>query len=147
MIEGDIMRRCLVAGSKLGSRLFRVNTGMGWAGKVEKHGKPVRVVIGPKDVVIRNARPLHAGLVTGGSDIIGITPVVITAAMVGMTLGVFSAVETKTPDGVSTSEQENFIKQIKSLGGLAGVARCPEDAIQILSGLSNGAAVSRAPGA
>lgn len=64
------------------------------------------------------------GLCEGSSDIIGITPIVITADMVGKTIGAFTAVEVKrsaTGYG-ATDKQLKFIAAIQKRGGLAGVA-------------------------
>lgn len=67
----------------------------------------------------------------GGSDLIGITPVTITPDMVGMTLGVFTALEVKTKTGRVSEKQKKFIDSINRLGGRAGVARSVEDALKI----------------
>ena len=68
----------------------------------------------------------------GGSDLIGITPVVITSDMVGKTLGVFTAIEVKTPKGRPTPAQLNFIEVIKKNGGYAGICRSPEELTKII---------------
>jgi len=59
------------------------------------------------------------------SDLIGITPIVVTQEMVGMTLGVFTAVEVKGESwkykgDTRESGQNNFIQWVKSKGGIAG---------------------------
>lgn len=77
-------------------------------------------------------RIVHFGLCRGSSDLIGWTPVEITPEMVGQTVAVFTAVEVKTPKGRATKEQKNFIEQVRSAGGLAGVARSAEEAKQII---------------
>ena len=71
----------------------------------------------------------------GGSDLIGITPIKITSDMVGCTVGVFTGIEVKTPTGRPTKPQINFINQIDALGGIAGIARSAEDALQLTSRL------------
>jgi len=68
----------------------------------------------------------------GGSDLIGITPVTVTADMVGQTLGVFTAIEVKSHKGRATERQAAFIASIKRLGGFAGVAKSPADALDII---------------
>lgn len=68
----------------------------------------------------------------GGSDLIGWTPVVITPDMVGKTLAVFTACEVKAPNGRPTEHQLNFIAQVLRAGGFAGIARSPQDALQLI---------------
>lgn len=62
------------------------------------------------------------------SDLIGITPVVITEEMVGQTIGVFTAIETK-PTGWTLKDydqrgmaQQKFHDIVKKAGGFAGFA-------------------------
>lgn len=69
----------------------------------------------------------------GGSDLIGWTPVLITHEMVGGMLGVFTAIEVKTPRGRPTEAQLNFIRQVQLGGGIAGIARSTEDALALLT--------------
>lgn len=69
----------------------------------------------------------------GGSDLICVTPVKITADMVGKTVGVFTAIEVKNKTGRVSVHQQRFIDHITALGGFAGVARSPEEALKIAS--------------
>jgi hypothetical protein len=78
-------------------------------------------------------RHLKYGLCVGSSDLIGIRPVLITPAHVGTTIGQFVAIEIKTDTGRLSDEQRLFIDLIRSKGGLAGVARTPEEAIELIS--------------
>lgn len=68
----------------------------------------------------------------GGSDLICITPVKITEDMIGATVGVFTAIEVKTPKGRVSKEQEAFISAVLNYGGFAGVARSDVDALRIV---------------
>jgi hypothetical protein len=52
--------------------------------------------------------------------------------MVGQRVAIFAAIEVKTPTGRPTEEQINFIGRVNKAGGIAGIARSPEDAIEIL---------------
>lgn len=63
----------------------------------------------------------------GSSDILGITPVVVTPEMVGQTLGVFTAVECKTETGRQSKAQQTFQAMVTRNGGVYIVARSPED--------------------
>lgn len=69
---------------------------------------------------------------SGGSDLICCAPVVVTAEMVGKTIGVFTAVEVKTKTGKPSEKQIKFIEAIKRAGGFAGVARSASDALEII---------------
>lgn len=70
----------------------------------------------------------------GGSDLIGIVPTVITQDMVNQTLGVFAAIEVKTPKGRPTKDQLNFIEVILQNGGIAGICKSPDDALTLVTG-------------
>lgn len=126
------MRLLQRTATRIGARLFRQNTGMAWVGKVEKGYPGKRVVLAAGDVVIRNARPFHAGVV-GMSDLGGWMPQEVTGDMVGSTVAVYSQVEVKD-GGRPTTEQIAWIDAVKAAGGRAGVARNDEDLIAILSG-------------
>ena len=110
--ESNIQNAIRLALTDNGVLSFRNNVG---AYKSEK-GHYIRYGVGEK----------------GGSDLICITPVTITQEMVGQTVGVFTAIEVKTPNGRPSKEQLAFIEAVKRIGGKAGVARSPEDAIQII---------------
>lgn len=58
----------------------------------------------------------------GGSDIIGIT-----------STGRFFAIEVKTKKGRASKEQLNYIDHVQKMGGLAGIARSPQEALDILN--------------
>jgi hypothetical protein len=131
MSEIALMQRLRVRASELGARLFRQNTGVGWVGKVER-GPRSFVNLGPADVVIRNARPFHAGF-DGLSDLGGWMPVVITAEMVGSTVAVYTQVEVKE-NARPTKEQLAWIKAVNAAGGRAGIAKNDNDLSTILNG-------------
>lgn len=113
MKESNVQKLVLLQASAQGSTLWRNNTGA----YTTKEGYFLRYGI-----------PLTGG----GSDLIGITPVIITDDMVGKTLGVFTAVEVKTKTGKPTKKQLEFIVFVKSKGGFAGVARTQEDVKNII---------------
>jgi hypothetical protein len=75
-------------------------------------------------VVIRQGRPLHAGLCVGSSDLIGYRVVDRVAQ--------FVALEVKSPTGRPTKEQTQFIDHINAVGGCAGIVRSVEDARSVL---------------
>jgi len=132
MSEIALMRDLQKLASRLGARLFRQNTGMAWVGKVEK-GYPGRVVrLNAGDVVIRNARPFHAGI-AGMSDLGGWVPVDVTPEMVGSTVALYAQVEVKA-GARTTQEQRDWIAAVNNAGGRAGVAKNADDLTAILSG-------------
>lgn len=112
--EGILMREIMVAVSKHGARVMRMNAGVAWTGgPVARH----------KDgsVTVKNARPFH-GVTAGVSDLFG-----------WCADGVVLAIEVKVPTGRATAEQLAFIEAVKSAGGRAGIARSVEDAVRILN--------------
>ena len=132
MTEHEIQQRILLACSKGPSRLWRNNVALAWTGQAQQIRHRAHVVLSPGDVVIRNARPLHAGLCKGSSDLIGLRSITIGPEHVGQQLAVFVAVEVKSATGRPTAEQQAFIDTVAGMGGLAGVARSVGDAAGIL---------------
>ena len=135
--ETALMRQTQIDASQLGARLFRQQTGMGWIGKGldGKSAQPARsvkqITIYPGDVVIRKARPFHAGF-TGLSDLGGWTPVEIKPAHVGETLAVTLQVETKD-DAITTKAQLRWIEAVNRAGGIAGVVRSYDDLARLVA--------------
>lgn len=129
MTEANLMRNIQVLVSQLGCRLFRNNVGTGWVGQVQRSSTPITVKMNPGDVLVRNARPLHAGLAEGSSDLIGWTPIMITEKMVGTKVAVFTAIEVKTEIGRVSQEQDSFLNVIEEMGGIALVARNENEAV------------------
>lgn len=72
------------------------------------------------------------GLTPGSSDLIGWKSITVTPEMVGKRLAVFVAVEVKTAKGRLTKEQRNFIDRLRMCGGIAGVAKSPEEALNVI---------------
>lgn len=126
-------------GPNSGTKLWRNNVGTAWTGKAEQVTATNAFAIGrtlkPGDVVVRQARPLHAGLCPGSADLIGYRTVTITPEHVGQTVAVFAAVEVKSATGRPTPEQTTWLQHVSAAGGRAGVARSVEDAERILAGV------------
>lgn len=108
-----------LAASAAGWTMFRNNVGMGWTGDAEHRPDG--------SVLIRNARPLHAGLCEGSSDLIGFRPVLVTDAHLGQTMAQFAAVEVKGHRGRATEPQRNFLRVVQAAGGVAILARSRDD--------------------
>ena len=125
MNEANRMRSIMAGVSTPGVRVFRNNVGTGWTGS-----KIIRNRDG--SVTIFDARPLNAGLCKGSSDLIGWRSVEITPDMIGRRVALFLAVEVKGERTQIRPEQRNFIDRVKADGGLAGIARCVDDALGII---------------
>jgi hypothetical protein len=129
MIEHITQQRILLACGSGNVRLWRNNVGTGWAGQATKvtpgNLRAVSQALRPGDVVIRQGRPLHAGLCVGSSDLIGYRVVDGVAQ--------FVALEVKSATGRPTAQQTQFLDHITSVGGCAGIVRSVEDAQTVLS--------------
>jgi len=109
--ESNILARCRLMASKLGMIVWRNNTGA----LQDKNGRLVRY-----------------GLCNGSSDMIGIKTIVVTPAMVGKTIGVFSAIETKAPGKKLRPEQAAFIEGVRRAGGIAGKAESEDEYARVI---------------
>jgi hypothetical protein len=128
MTEHAIQQRILLACGSGPVRLWRNNVGTGWAGQATRvttgNLRAVAQGLQPGDVVIRQGRPLHAGLCVGSSDLIGYRQVDGVAQ--------FVALEVKSATGRPTTQQTQFLNHITSAGGCAGVVRSVDDAHTVL---------------
>ena len=138
MTEHEIQQRILLACSRGDTRLFRNNVGTGWAGQATRvTAGNLRAVLGsirPGDVLIRQGRPLHAGLCVGSSDLIGYRSLEVSPAMIGQRVAQFAALEIKSATGRPTAEQAQFLATIRQAGGCSGITRNQADADLILRG-------------
>lgn len=136
MTEIDEMRRAMMAMSDEGSKVFRNNVAQGVMGQIEWHRghEPKTVTLRPGDAVVRSARVLHAGLLEGSHDVIGITPVTITPEMVGRVVGVFTSVEMKFGRKKMTTEQQRWERMVLACGGITGVAYSAAEAVALVRG-------------
>jgi hypothetical protein len=100
------MQRVQLEASRKGWRVFRNNVGC----LMDQRGVPVRY-----------------GLMVGSGDLIGWRPVTITPEMVGQTLAQFVSLEVKGPRGVVSEAQQRWAGMVERAGGLAIVARGPEE--------------------
>jgi|LGVE01.1.fsa_nt_gb hypothetical protein len=104
-------------------RLFRNNVGTAWTGEVTR--------LQDGSILIKNPRPLHAGLVKGSGDLIGWRKVMITAEMVGRPIAQFLSLEVKTKTGRATKGQKNWQAAVNAHGGLAGIVRSDDEALEL----------------
>lgn len=112
MAESDRIREIL-SSLPPHERLFRINSGMGWAGKVIRRT--------PDLVIIEKPRPFHAAP-EGWPDLCGWTELEITSEMVGRKIAVFTAVEVKVTGNLS-KPQKAFQGCLEGMGGRFRVER------------------------
>ena len=112
MTEQQIQQHIRLACSTGDTRLFRNNTGT----LKDQHGRPVQF-----------------GLCKGSADLIGWKRVMVTPDMVGQQVAVFLSIEVKTPTGRIRPEQQQWLDAVQAAGGIAGVARSVDDALDLLS--------------
>lgn len=131
MSETDLVRQLLLEAPRHGARLFRQNTGHGWIGDATKFTDHRTVAVKPGDVLIRRARPFHAGF-DGLADIGGWRPLEISAAMVGGTVAQYSAFEAKVGRNRLEPAQRAFLDAVEKAGGLAAEIRSVEELRAVL---------------
>jgi hypothetical protein len=124
------MHKIMIGLSEAGLRLFRNHVGVAFQGKPIRFGEETTVKVKPGDVLIRQARTVKAGLVTGSSDLVGWTTRRIDEYDIGKVIAQFTAVEVKSEDGKLEPEQRQFLEVVKDSGGLAIVARSAEEALE-----------------
>ena len=110
--EQTIQQHIRLACSIGNCRLFRNNTGT----LRDQHGRPVQF-----------------GLCKGSADLIGWTTRTVTQDMVGQQIAVFTSIEVKSSSGRVKPEQQQWLNAVQAAGGIAGVARSVEDAMDLLS--------------
>jgi hypothetical protein len=114
MTEAELSAQiALEVGSLKGVRIFRNTTGTGWQGKiVEKRGELT---------ILQHARFTTFGLAKGSGDFIGLTDD-----------GKFLSLEIKTEKGKPSPEQIAWSVMVNRFGGIAGIVRSPEEAIELI---------------
>ena len=80
-----------------------------------------------------NGRPVQFGLAKGSADLIGWTTRTITPDMVGQRVAVFTSIEVKSATGRLKPDQRQWMEAVQAAGGIAGVARSVDDALDLLS--------------
>ena len=129
--ETPLQSKTLLTLSDAGLMVFRNTVGRGPVAPPSRRvtaRRKQRVEMNPGDVLLRRPSYLSWGLAPGSSDIIGMTPVVITDEMVGRTLAVFTGVEVKTPTGPERKDQKTFRLAVNEFGGIVRVIRSVEEA-------------------
>jgi hypothetical protein len=122
-IQSEVMR---AIGILPNVRIFRNQVGVGWLGKVVSEDRRAQTV------VLSRAYRVTMGLAVGSSDLIGYRRRIITPDDVGKEFAQFLSVEVKSPTGVISDEQRNWINRVHQWGGIAFVTRSKEDAVNTL---------------
>lgn len=137
-LENQIQRRAWLRVART-SVMFRVNSGMAWLSGIGPKG--VRWAKDRSYVQITAPRPIAIGFglvdgdpVSGPGDLIGRTTVIITAAMVGKKIAVFTSLEAKNSSGGRRRpEQIRWDEQTRAAGGISGFFSSEEEAEAIIS--------------
>ena len=124
--ESTVQSDVRLAASYQGCTIWRNNTGA----YQDEFGRQIRYGL------CNDSKELNRRIKS--SDLVGITPVVITPAHVGRFLGVFTAIEvkeegwTQTPGDKRAEAQAQFHKIVKDVGGFAGFATSVDDFMRII---------------
>lgn len=110
--EAAVQQRVRLEASRRGLRLFRNNVGVLY----DEHNRPVRFGLANESAQINKRLK--------SSDLVGITPVIITHAHIGRRVGVFTSYECKRPGWKFTGKgreeaQHAWLMLVQSLGGIA----------------------------
>lgn len=81
----------------------------------------------------KTGRMVPFGLSPGSPDLVGWKTVEITPDMVGMQVAVFCGIEIKTPTGRLRADQAHWLQRLGDSGGIAGVARSTDEALDLLT--------------
>lgn len=125
-LESEIQQEVIIYAATRGTFLLRNNSFV----LPNKDGTPVRAGLG--NISTKQNKKFKS------SDEIGITPVTITQAMVGQTVGIFTAIEMKRegwtydPNDETESAQLTFIDWVKARGGKAGFCQSVDDFNKIM---------------
>ena len=105
----------LVHGARPDLKLFRNETAGVWAGKVVGRTKKGQVVLAA------GAKFFKCGLAVGSADIIGIT-----------NTGRFISIEVKAGKDTVKKKQKIWLRVMKEMGAIAGIARSVQDVTDLL---------------
>ena len=112
-LERAVIARVLREMDPARDRLFRINAGMGWTGRIAKRTG--------RALVLADPRPLHAAP-EGWPDLFGWRSHTVTEADVGRVLAVARGVEVKAGGGTPEQAQARFREVLLSMGGEFSIA-------------------------
>lgn len=126
MLEAPVSQHAILYASELGVLTQRNNVGA----CIDNTGRMIRYGL------LNESKKQNDQVKS--SDHICITPVVITQEMVGMRVGIYTALETKksdwhlTPGDKRGQAQLSYHQLVKAYGGYAGFVTCNADVRQII---------------
>lgn len=124
MTESDIQSQIRLAlGSLPHVRVFRNLVGQAVMGRTVWNGGAA---------VIKPAFRVTTGLIPGSGDLIGWRTITVTPDMVGKPIAQFLSLEVKTATGKPRPEQLNWMERVNAAGGLAVIARSPDEARRLI---------------
>lgn len=120
--ESEIQQLIRLESPKLGVTLLRNNQG----GFKDETGRLVRFGLGNESP----NQPFKS------SDLIGWTEIIVTEEMIGQRLAIFTAIEVKSEKWKPSKDereekQNNFIKWVKSRGGIASMVNTVEEFVKV----------------
>lgn len=126
MREAGVQSQTRLLMAQLGAQVWRNNSGA----CTDETGRLIRYGLGNDSAQLNR--------VIKSSDLIGCTPVQITPGHVGMTIGVFTALECKapgwhlTPGDQRGQAQQKFIDLVRGVGGFGGFVSDPQQVYEVL---------------
>lgn len=127
MSESTVAQRIRLEAARLQCQMWRNNVGA----CEDKNGRHIRYGL------CNDSKQLNTRIKS--SDLIGITPMLVTYEMVGTTVGIFTAVETKRENWVFRQSDDRAVAQaafhqiVRDVGGNAGFARNIQDFYNIIN--------------
>lgn len=124
--ESAVQTQTRLALARLGGLCYRNNVGA----CIDDNGRMIRYGLANESAQLNK--------VIKSSDLIGCIPITIQSHHLGQTLGVFTAIECKTPGWHLTPgdqrghAQQKFIDLVRSVGGFAGFVTDPSDIYPII---------------
>jgi len=113
-------------GGRTDVRIFRNNVGVAFQGEVAHESSGF--------ITLEHYRRIRFGLYPGSGDLVGWKTIEITPDMVGKKVAVFTSIETKKKRGRASDNQLHWAHQVSVSGGIAGIVRSTEQAVEIVDG-------------
>jgi hypothetical protein len=128
-LEGQVQKEIRLAANETDGLLLRNNSGVAIETRKDGTRRAIRYGLGNTEKKLNETFK--------SSDLIGITPIMVRPDMLGRTIGVFTAIETKRRNWKYAGNpreraQLHFIKVIRARGGIAGIVTCKKDYLKLI---------------